>query len=154
MMKISNLLLMNISSNTTFFIIISILLTIFISIIILKKWNSSVRNNKPLPPGPISWPIIGCFPQIILKNKHALTHRIHKIMDTEIACIRLGNYHVIPITSLELACDSIFFICMSGSLVSNGYLTPIFVPSGDQWMKMKKKSYFSCVVTNIFSMAS
>ncbi|KAG5608093.1 hypothetical protein H5410_019374 [Solanum commersonii] len=151
MMKISNLLLMIISSNTTFFIIISILLTIFISIILNKKWNiGSVRNNKPLPPGPKSWPIIGCFPQIIRKNKNALINRIHKIMeemDTEIACIRLGNFHVISVTSPELACeflkiqDSIFSsrpICMSASLVSNGYLTPIFVPSGDQWMKMKK----------------
>ncbi|WMV22654.1 hypothetical protein MTR67_016039 [Solanum verrucosum] len=147
MMKISNLLLMVISNNTTFFII-SIILTIFISII-LKKWNSSVRNNKPLPPGPKSWPIIGCFPQIILKNKSALTHRIHKIMEemnTEIACIRVGNYHVIPVTSPELACeflkiqDSIFSsrpVCMSASIVSNGYLTSIFLPSGDQWLKMK-----------------
>ncbi|XP_049386063.1 isoleucine N-monooxygenase 1-like [Solanum stenotomum] len=150
MMKISNLLLMIISSNTTFFIIISILLTIFISIILNKKWNiGSVRNNKPLPPGPKSWPIIGCFPQIILKNKNALTHRIHKIMEemnTEIACLRVGNYHVIPVTSPELACeflkiqDSIFSsrpVCMSASIASNGYLTSIFLPSGDQWMKMK-----------------
>uniref|UniRef100_M1BJ72 Cytochrome P450 n=1 Tax=Solanum tuberosum TaxID=4113 RepID=M1BJ72_SOLTU len=83
-------------------------------------------------------------------------------MDTEIACIRLGNFHVISVTSPELACeflkiqDSIFSsrpICMSGSIASNGYLTPIFVPSGDQWMKIEKNSYFSCVVTNIFSMA-
>ncbi|KAH0678055.1 hypothetical protein KY284_019140 [Solanum tuberosum] len=66
-------------------------------------------------------------------------------MDTEIACIRLGNFHVIPVTSPELACEflkiqgSIFYsrpICMSASLVSNGYLTPPFVPSGDQWMKI------------------
>ncbi|XP_015073170.2 isoleucine N-monooxygenase 1-like [Solanum pennellii] len=147
MMKTPNLLLMIISNNTTLFFII---LTIFISII-LKKWNTSVRNyNKPLPPGPKSWPIIGCFPQIILKNKHALINRIHKIMEemnTEIACIRVGNYHVITVTSPELACeflksqDSVFSsrpICMSANLVSNGFLTPIFVPSGDQWMKMKK----------------
>jgi len=123
MMKISNLILIVISNNSTFFII-SILLTIFISII-LKKWNiSSVRNNKPLPPGPKSWPIIGCFPQIILKNKHALINRIHKIMEemnTEIAFIRLGNYHVIPVTSPELACE---FLKIQDSIFSS---RPIFV---------------------------
>ena len=144
MMKISNLLV--ISNNTTLFFVIS---TIFMSII-LKKWNSSVRNyNKSFPPGPQSWPIIGCFPQIILKNKNALTLRIHKIMkemNTEIACICLGNYHVITVTSPELACeflksqDSIFLsrpLCMSANLASNGYLASIFLPTGDQWMKMK-----------------
>jgi len=123
MMKISNLILIVISNNSTFFII-SILLTIFISII-LKKWNiSSVRNNKPLPPGPKLWPIIGCFPQIILKNKHALINRIHKIMEemnTEIAFIRLGNYHVIPVTSPELACE---FLKIQDSIFSS---RPIFV---------------------------
>ncbi|MCD7452681.1 hypothetical protein HAX54_017741 [Datura stramonium] len=68
-------------------------------------------------------------------------------MDTEIACIRLGNVHYIPVTSPELACeflkiqDSIFSsrpICMSASLVSNGYLTSVFLPIGDQWMKMRR----------------
>uniref|UniRef100_M0ZP56 Cytochrome P450 n=1 Tax=Solanum tuberosum TaxID=4113 RepID=M0ZP56_SOLTU len=67
-------------------------------------------------------------------------------MDTEIACIRLGNVHVIPVTSPELACeflkiqDSVFSsrpICMSASLISNSYITSIFLPIGDQWMKMR-----------------
>ncbi|XP_015072356.2 isoleucine N-monooxygenase 1-like [Solanum pennellii] len=147
MMKIPNLLLMVISNNTTLFFII---LTIFISII-LKKWNTSVRNyNKPFPPGPKSWPIIGCLPQIFLKNKHALINRIHRIMEemnTEIACIRVGNYHVIPVTSPELACeflksqDSVFSsrpICMSANLISNNYIASVFLPIGDQWMKMRR----------------
>ncbi|KAH0645334.1 hypothetical protein KY284_033218 [Solanum tuberosum] len=68
-------------------------------------------------------------------------------LNTEIACIRLGTIHVIPITSPELACeflhthDSVFSsrpICMSASLISNGYLTSVFVPMGDQWMKMRR----------------
>ncbi|MCD9640844.1 hypothetical protein HAX54_026550 [Datura stramonium] len=68
-------------------------------------------------------------------------------MDTEIACIRLGTVHVIPVTSPEIACrflkehDSIFSsrpICMSASLVSNGYLTSAFLPMGEQWIKMRR----------------
>ncbi|WMV22650.1 hypothetical protein MTR67_016035 [Solanum verrucosum] len=116
---------------------------------ILNKWNSTIRNNKPLPPSPKSWPIIGSLPQIFLKNKASFIHWIHKIMeemDIEIACIRLGNVHVIPVTSPELACellklqDSVFSsrpICMSASLISNSYITSVFLPIGDQWMKMR-----------------
>ncbi|KAJ8562557.1 hypothetical protein K7X08_031009 [Anisodus acutangulus] len=68
-------------------------------------------------------------------------------MDTEIACIRLDTVHVIPLTSPELAReflkiqDSVFSsrpICMSAGLVSNGYLTSVFLPIGDQWMKMRR----------------
>ncbi|KAK4371617.1 hypothetical protein RND71_011092 [Anisodus tanguticus] len=125
----------------------------FISTIlnITSKW-SNVRNNKtnkPLPPGPKPWPIIGNLPEMLLQNKPAFhwVHRIMEEMDTEIACIRLGSIHVIPVTSPELACeflksqDSVFSsrpICMSASLVSNGYLTSVFLPTGDQWMKMRR----------------
>ncbi|KAH0744667.1 hypothetical protein KY290_032660 [Solanum tuberosum] len=68
-------------------------------------------------------------------------------MDTEIACIRVGTFHVIPVTSPELAReflqiqDSIFSsrpICMSANLISNGYLTSVFSPIGDQWTKMRR----------------
>nr|XP_016469267.1 PREDICTED: isoleucine N-monooxygenase 2-like [Nicotiana tabacum] len=68
-------------------------------------------------------------------------------METEIACIRLGSTHVIAVTSPELAChflkeqDSLFSsrrICMSATLISNGYLTSVFLPMGDQWMKMRR----------------
>ncbi|KAH0692053.1 hypothetical protein KY285_019150 [Solanum tuberosum] len=79
-------------------------------------------------------------------------------MNTEIAFIRLGNYHVIPVTSPELACeflkiqDSIFSsrpICMSGSLVSNGYLTPIFVPSGTKKLTTFIDSFTINATTNL-----
>ncbi|XP_049373784.1 isoleucine N-monooxygenase 2-like [Solanum verrucosum] len=122
---------------------------IFIVLKITNIWNSIIRKTSSLPPGPKSWPIIGSFPQMLL-NKEPPFHWIHKMMEemnTEIACIRLGTIHVIPITSPELACeflhthDSIFSsrpICMSASLISNGYLTSVFVPMGDQWMKMRR----------------
>ncbi|TMW89131.1 hypothetical protein EJD97_017625 [Solanum chilense] len=118
---------------------------------ILSKWNSKlVRNNKSFPPCPKSWPIIGILPQIFTKNKSSFVYWIHKTMEemnTEIACIYVGNVHVIPVTSPELACeflkiqDSVFSsrpICMSAKLISNNYLTSVFLPIGDQWMKMRK----------------
>ncbi|KAL0367522.1 UNVERIFIED_CONTAM: Valine N-monooxygenase 1 [Sesamum radiatum] len=67
--------------------------------------------------------------------------------NTEIACIRLGNTHVIPVTSPELAReflrkqDVIFAsrpYCMSGKLTSIGYLTAVLSPMGDQWKKMRR----------------
>ncbi|KAL0368063.1 UNVERIFIED_CONTAM: Isoleucine N-monooxygenase 1 [Sesamum calycinum] len=68
-------------------------------------------------------------------------------MNTEIACIRLGNTHVIPVTSPELAREflrkqDVIFASradvLSAKLVSNGYLTAIFSPNCDQWKKMRR----------------
>ncbi|KAK4434008.1 Tryptophan N-monooxygenase [Sesamum alatum] len=68
-------------------------------------------------------------------------------MNTEIACIRLGNIHVIPVTSPQLAReflrkqDAIFSSradVLSARLTSNGYLTVIFSPNCDQWKKMRR----------------
>ncbi|KAM3280673.1 phenylalanine N-monooxygenase CYP79D16-like [Capsicum chacoense] len=158
-MKISNLVHMIISNyflSTFSKSINSIIWRIFFISTVLKitsKWNATVRNNKtnkPFPPGPKSWPILGSLPQMLLNKNPAFHNWIHKIMeemDTEIACIRLGNVHVIPVTSPELAReflqtqDSVFSsrpICMSASLISTGYLTSVFLPIGDQWMKMRR----------------
>ncbi|MED6225351.1 hypothetical protein PIB30_092860 [Stylosanthes scabra] len=74
-------------------------------------------------------------------------HKIMKDLNTEIACIRLGNIHVIPLTSPEIACeimtkqDSIFASRprnWSSEHVSGGFLSTILVPYGEQWKKMKK----------------
>lgn len=153
-LKISNLVHMVISNyflSTFSKSINSIIWRIFFISTVLKitsKWNATVRNNKtnkPFPPGPKSWPILGSLPQMLLNKNPAFHNWIHKIMeemDTEIACIRLGNVHVIPVTSPELAReflqtqDSVFSsrpICMSASLISTGYLTSVFLPIGDQW---------------------
>jgi hypothetical protein len=56
--------------------------------------------NKPkLPPGPKPWPIVGNLPEMLANNSP--TRWIYKVMEemnTEIACNRLGNVHVIPVT--------------------------------------------------------
>ncbi|KAL2488505.1 Uncharacterized protein Fot_41797 [Forsythia ovata] len=66
-----------------------------------------------------------------------------------------GGVHVIPVTSPELAReflkkqDSTFASrpdCMSGRLSSNGYLTAVLSPMGDQWKKMRKV-LSSCILS-------
>nr|GLL36657.1 isoleucine N-monooxygenase 1-like isoform X1 [Ipomoea trifida] len=121
------------------------LFVMLISVTIIH-WLSSKR--KPLPPGPKPWPFLGSLPEI-LRNKPAFRW-IHNSMDqinTEISCLRLGKTYVIPVTSPELAReflkkqDSIFSsrpLCMSADLVSNGYLSSLFLPHGDQWTKMRR----------------
>ncbi|KAL0299934.1 UNVERIFIED_CONTAM: Tryptophan N-monooxygenase [Sesamum angustifolium] len=117
--------------------------------VIFKRWLCLRKRGKPpLPPGPIGYPIIGCLPEM-MKNQPAFRwiHQLMQEMNTEIACIRLGSIHVIPVTSPELAReflrkhDVIFASrpdCMSGRLASSGYLTTAFSPIGDQWKKMKR----------------
>ncbi|PNX90438.1 cytochrome p450 [Trifolium pratense] len=85
----------------------------------------------------------------MLANKPA-TRWIHKVMEdlnTEIACIRLGNVHVIPVTCPIIALefirkhDAAFAsrpISMSTNIISKGFLTTAVTPFGEQWKKMKK----------------
>ncbi|CAA0829149.1 cytochrome p450 79a2 [Striga hermonthica] len=67
--------------------------------------------------------------------------------NTEIACIRLGRTHVIPVASPELAReflrkhDQIFAsrpFCMTAKLTSDNYLATVLSPTGHQWKKMRK----------------
>ncbi|KAL0410568.1 UNVERIFIED_CONTAM: Isoleucine N-monooxygenase 1 [Sesamum latifolium] len=117
--------------------------------IIFKKWLCFKKRTIPLlPPGPMGYPIVGCMPQM-MKNKPAFRW-IDKLMqeiNTEIACIRLGNTHIIVVTSPELAReflrkqDVIFASrpnCMSANLASNGFLTIALSPMGNQWKKMRR----------------
>ncbi|XP_050876834.1 isoleucine N-monooxygenase 1 [Lathyrus oleraceus] len=119
-----------------------------LSLMIIKKIVCINSRKLNLPPGPKPWPIIGNLPEI-LANK-PVSKWIYKIMEelnTEIACIRLGNVHVIPITSPDLASeilkkhDATFAsrpITMSTDIISEGYVTSIVVPFGEQWKKMRK----------------
>lgn len=121
-----------------------------LAIIVLFYFIQSHTNVKkhPLPPGPKPWPIVGCLPTM-LRNKpvYRWIHNLMKEMNTEIACIRLGNVHVIPVICPDIACeflkaqDNTFASrphTMATDLISSGYLATILSPSGDQWNKMKK----------------
>ncbi|PIN07890.1 Cytochrome P450 CYP2 subfamily [Handroanthus impetiginosus] len=132
--------------------ILSIILALCFATITIKNWHKIIIEKRsehpPLPPGRKGWPILGCIPQM-MKNKpsHKWIHKIMQELNTEIACIRLGNINVIPVTSPELACeflkkqDAVFASrphCMTCRMTSDGYLTAIISPLGDQWKKMKR----------------
>ena len=68
-------------------------------------------------------------------------------MNTDIACIQLGNIHVIPVTSPEISREflkkheAVFAsrpITMATEYSSGGFLTTAVVPWGDQWKKMRR----------------
>ncbi|KAL2488513.1 Tryptophan N-monooxygenase 1 [Forsythia ovata] len=125
-------------------ILIAVLLVV---ITIIFKWPCYMKW-RTLPPGPIGFPIFGCLLQMLLnKPTFRWIHSVMDDMNTEIACIRLGGVHVIPVTSPELAReflknhDGTFASrpdCMSGRLSSYGYLNVVLTPMGDQWKKMRK----------------
>jgi hypothetical protein len=120
-------------------------------IIIFKPQNKKTRKFtlSLLPPGPKPWPIVGNIPEM-LAYKSTFFRWIHsfmKEMNTEIACFRLGNVHVIPVTCPEIAReflrkqDAAFAsrpISMSTEVITRGYLTTALVPFGEQWKKMKR----------------
>lgn len=106
-------------------------------------------RNLLLPPGPKLWPLIGNLPEIVRRNKPVFRwiHSLMKELDTDIACIRLANTHVIPITSPRIAReilkkqDSIFAtrpLTMGTEYCSRGYLTIAVEPQGEQWKKMRR----------------
>ncbi|KAK8517873.1 hypothetical protein V6N12_016711 [Hibiscus sabdariffa] len=116
-------------------------------------WQGKDHNARrpSLPPGPKPWPIVGNFPQFIKSKKTtSVSHWIHsfmKEMNTDIACIRLSNVHVIPVTCPEISReflkiqDVVFAsrpLMMATDVLSKGHLTTIFSPFGDQWKKMKR----------------
>ncbi|XP_047331031.1 valine N-monooxygenase 1-like [Impatiens glandulifera] len=118
-----------------------------ISIFLIFK-RRKITSKLPLPPGPKPWPIIGSI-HLMLKNK-PFYHWIHDTMSkmgVEIFCIRLGNVHVITVTSPEIACeffkkqDAVFAsrpIVMSAEVVSGGFSAVTLTPLNDQWKKMRR----------------
>ena len=137
-------------ATTSFTTLLNFTASLLVLAIILFYFIQSHKNVKkhPIPPGPKPWPIVGCLPTM-LRNKpvYRWIHNLMKEMNTEIACIRLGNVHVIPVICPDIACeflkaqDNTFASrphTMTTDLISRGYLTTALSPSGDQWNKMKK----------------
>ncbi|XP_019162083.1 PREDICTED: isoleucine N-monooxygenase 2-like [Ipomoea nil] len=126
------------------------MILIIISVLLLFSWivRKQKANKLRLPPGPMAWPIVGCFPQL-LRNKPVFKWMLNMMeeMNTEIACFNLGGTNVITVTSPEVARevlkkqDSVFAsrpTCMSAELISSNYLTSVVAPLGEQWKKMRR----------------
>ncbi|XLT50721.1 hypothetical protein HN873_043325 [Arachis hypogaea] len=133
-------------SAPTFLLILFFIIPLFIKL--LKHTDSSNKSKPSLPPGPKPWPIVGNLPEM-LANKPTFRwiQNIMNDLDTEIACIRVGNIHVIPVSSPSIAReflmkqDAIFAsrpLNWSSKYVSSGYLTTSVTPCGEQWKKMKR----------------
>jgi len=115
---------------------------------IIKALRYHLFEKPKLPPGPKPWPIVGNLPEM-LSNKPVFRwiHNLMQEMDTEIACVRLGNVHVIPVTSPSIACeflrkhDAEFAsrpLTMATDIISSGYVTIAIAPFGEQWKKMRR----------------
>ncbi|CAL5427000.1 unnamed protein product [Camellia sinensis] len=120
---------------------------LFLALIFFLFFREKINANL-LPPGPKPWPFIGCLPQM-LRNKPTFRwiHKLMEEMNVEIMCIRLGNVHVISVTSPEIAReflrrqDAVFAsrpVCLPADIASGGYLSAALSPMGDQWKKMRK----------------
>ncbi|QCD77914.1 cytochrome P450 [Vigna unguiculata] len=147
------LLLSNLQSFWPSLLVIITCFTIMIKTLRYNFIHSYAKKQKPnLPPGPKPWPIVGNLPEMLAsKPAYKWIHNLMKQMNTEIACIRLGNAYVIPVTCPTIATeflrkqDATFAsrsLSVSTDLITSGYSTTIFVPFGEQWKKMKK------IVTN------
>ncbi|XP_027337513.1 isoleucine N-monooxygenase 1-like [Abrus precatorius] len=136
------------SSGFWYLILVLICFTFTFFLKVKHRYSHESNRKKLIPPGPTPWPIVGNLPEM-LTNQPTLRW-IQKIMNdlnTEIACIRLGNIHVITVTSPEIAREFLIkndaaFASRpsnwSSEHVSGGYLTAALVPYGDQWKKMKR----------------
>jgi phenylalanine N-monooxygenase len=110
--------------------------------------NNQNSKKSRLPPGPKPWPIVGSLPEMLAKKSaFRYIQEVMNNLNTEIACIRLGNVHVIPVISPEISRDilikqdSVFAsrpLNWSSEYGSGGYLTTALTPYGEQWKKMKK----------------
>ncbi|RZC93434.1 hypothetical protein C5167_026058 [Papaver somniferum] len=114
-----------------------------------KRSSKTKSSSLPLPPGPaVSWPIIGNIPDLFHKKPaFRWIDKLMKDMNTDILSVRLGNVHIIPVTSPEIAReflkkqDATFAtrpITMGTEYSSRGFLSVAVAPLGDQWKKMRR----------------
>ncbi|XP_031498565.1 tryptophan N-monooxygenase CYP79A68 [Nymphaea colorata] len=130
---------------TTLFLILASFLFFLIE---SRRKQSSKLGHVSLPPGPSPWPIVGNLPELWMNRPaYRWILGMMKEMDTKIACIRLGNVHVIPVTCPEIGReflkknDAVFAsrpLTMGTEYSSRGFLSIAVAPWGDQWKKMRK----------------
>ncbi|KAK3130680.1 hypothetical protein QOZ80_6BG0496550 [Eleusine coracana subsp. coracana] len=123
------------------------------SCVILIRQRQRQRKSTftaPLPPGPFPWPVVGNLPEMLLTEQPPFRW-IHSVMREmgadDIACVKLGGVHVIPITCPKIARevlktqDANFAsrpLAFAFSTFSGGYRSAVLSPFGDQWKKMRR----------------
>ncbi|WOL17520.1 phenylalanine N-monooxygenase-like [Canna indica] len=99
-----------------------------------------------LPPGPTPWPIVGSLIPM-LRNQVRWRWVVGKAEGNDITCFRFGGVHVVVVNSPELSRE--FFkkqdanfasrpLTMATEYSSDGYVTVVVSPWGDQWKKMRR----------------
>ncbi|GJN03235.1 hypothetical protein PR202_ga20657 [Eleusine coracana subsp. coracana] len=116
----------------------------------MRPRQRSTCARPPLPPGPAPRPVVGNLPEMLLqKPAFRWIHRMMKDMGTDIACIKLGCVHVIPITCPKIAQevlkkqDNNFMsrpVTFASKTFSHGYMDATLSPNGHQWRKMRRAS--------------
>ncbi|RCV22632.1 hypothetical protein SETIT_4G236000v2 [Setaria italica] len=135
------------SSSTVLQVLLLMVMLVYLVQTLMARRKSTC--TAPLPPGPTPWPVVGNLPEMLLSDKPAFRwiHLIMIKMGTDIACVKLGGVHVIPITCPMIAREVLKkqdanFACRPLSLASKtfsrGYMDAVMSPYGDQWRKMRR----------------
>ncbi|KAF9601801.1 hypothetical protein IFM89_023332 [Coptis chinensis] len=108
------------------------------------------RNSSKavLPPGPVPWPFFGNLPELFRnKPRFRWITGILNDVNTDIACVRVRNTHIIPVKCPDIACeflvkqDTKFAFrptTMATEHMSHDFLSVVLEPGGDHWKKMRR----------------
>jgi tyrosine N-monooxygenase len=131
-------------------LLLVVMLAYLVQIILIRTWRRKSKCTAPLPLGLVPWPIVGNLPEMLLTTEKPAFRWIHLLMrelGSDIACVKLGGVHVIPITCPKMAQevlrkqDANFAsrpLTFAFRTFSSGYRTAVLSPYGEQWKKMRR----------------